>query len=138
MKFKTADLIARIDILITERVEAAKTADAKALKDHEQNRSGWLEAHGDAYVKFANTVKEKIRKGRPILASDIPDGVKNRYREFALFSATQPPKPVPARLDDLETLKSALSAVADEYVTTTGLREIGFKDIARLFRANAA
>lgn len=134
MKFKTTELIARIDVLIAERVQAAEDKHLKAVADIESARSAWLEEHGPDYVEFANRIKEKIRKNRPILLDDIPTGARGRYNEFATYRAGSNPTKREADCSDLLTLKATLGAIADEYVTTTGLREIGFKNIADLFR----
>lgn len=134
MKFRTADLIARIDALIEERkaVAEARTAEDKAAA--EKARQDWLVAHSDAYVEFANRIKDKIRKGRPITMDDRPDGLRDKWQSLPFFDASKP-KVHTAQTADLETLRATLTAVEDEYVTTTSLREIGFKDVARLFRA---
>jgi len=133
MKFKTIELIARIDDLIAERIKRADDKHAEDVAAHESFRAQWLDDHGPAYVEFANRIKEKIRKGRPIVQGDLPQGVIGRYREFATFQSSNPPKHQAAQIGDLTTLKAALSAVSDDYVTTTGLREVGFRDIAMLF-----
>ena len=86
------------------------------------------------YVEFANRIKDKIRKNRPILLEDIPQGARGRYNDFATFRSGSNPTKQEANCGDLLTLKATLGAIADEYVTTTGLREIGFKNIADLFR----
>jgi len=133
MKFKTSDLIARIDDLIAERFKLADEKHVEDVAAHQSFRAQWLEDHGPAYVEFANRIKEKIRKGRPITQDDLPAGVIGRYREFETFKSANPPTKKVPQTGDLTVLKAALSAVSDEYVTTTGLREVGFKDISRLF-----
>lgn len=135
MKFKTAELIKRIDDLIILREQNAETKHAEAVQQHAAKRSEWLEEYGPAYVEFANRIKEKIRKDRPILESDIPERIRNRYG-YPHFREGKAPEKQAARIGELRTLKAALEAVTDEYVTTTGLREVGFKNIPSLFSAN--
>jgi hypothetical protein len=134
MKFKTSELIARIDTLIVERENAAEEKHVQAVADVEAARTTWLQDHGPAYLEFANRIKEKIRKDRPILLEDIPQAVRARYNEYAYFRPSSPPKKREAEYGELLTLKATLAAITDEHVTTTGLREIGFKNIADLFR----
>lgn len=134
MKFLTKELINRLDVLIQERETAEAAHNAKEEAKVAETREQWLEKYGDSYVLFANRIKDKIRKGRPIAQGDVPDDLSDGYGRFRGFYSEYQPRLNSETASDLRTLRTALQAVTDEEVTTTGLRQIGFTDIARLFR----
>jgi len=133
MKFDRSDLIARAEAEIQRRKDAAAEANQQAIKDSADQRQEWLDTKGPEYVIFANRIKDKIRKGRPIVKDDIPQGIRSRYSEIELFSD---PRRTPAVADTvtLERFVSVLSAVTDGEVTSAGLIQLGFRDLTRLFR----
>lgn len=137
MKFRTADLIARIDTLLAEREKAVAAAKVKAERESRASEARWVEAHGEAFLEFAATVRTKVRKGQPITRDDVPEKAATRYSDSLAFYFAPREQDV-VEPGSLLTLKAALEAVEDEFVTTTGLREIGFKDIARYFRPASA
>lgn len=134
MKFNTKDLINRIDVLIQARVDDAESKTKEAAAAGEKQREQWIEEYADGFAVFANRIKEKIRKDRPITASDIPPEIMDRYASRIQYFSPERPRKYDAQLDDLKTLRMTLEAVTDESITTTGLREIGFKNISDLFR----
>lgn len=132
MKFKTKDIIARIDQTIAARIKDAERKTKEAEVGLLKNREEWLQ-NAEHWTTFANRVKDKIRKGRPILHSDIPKEIRGGFRnELKTFHQAKPQK-YEANISELEAMKATLEAVTDEEITTTGLKEIGFKNIRNLF-----
>jgi hypothetical protein len=134
MKFNTKDLIARIDVLIQARIDDAEAKTQESAAKTEASREKWLRDYGPGFVVFANRIKEKIRKDRPITPDDLPPEIMDRYASRVQYFSPERPRKYDAQLDDLKTLRVTLEAVTDETITTTGLREIGFKNISDLFR----
>lgn len=133
MKFKTAELIARVNKKIDDEVKRAEERNRKDLEEIEQAREEWFEK-SEYWVVFANRIKDKIRKGRPILPTDVPKEIQvsSFSRDPAFFRKKEPAKYEP-HTKNLEAMKKLLESITDEEVTTTGLKEIGFKDIRSLF-----
>lgn len=133
MKFDRTDLIARAEAEIQRRKDAAAEADAQAANDAASRREEWLDTKGPGYVLFANRIKDKIRKGRPIVQDDIPQEIRARYDRIDVFSDPRR-TPTVADTGTLERFISVLSAVTDDEVTSAGLIQLGFRDLTRLFR----
>lgn len=133
MKFNVNNLIATVE----QKIQEAKIRDEEFNKDQrakvDQHRTEWLEEYGDEYVAFANKIKEKIRKNRPILQSDIPHkltgGYGSRMETYTKFRAQTREAGSP----DLESLLKALRAITDEEITPTALKSLGFNNLRALF-----
>jgi hypothetical protein len=134
MKFNTKELINRIDVLIQARIDEAEAKTQKSAADVEVSREKWLKEYGPGFALLANRIKDKIRKDRPITASDIPPEIMDKWGNRIQYFSPEKPRKYEASLEDLKTLRGTLEAVTDETITTTGLREIGFKNISTLFR----
>jgi hypothetical protein len=134
MKFNTQELINRIDVLIQARIDDADAKTQESAAAVEASREKWLKDYGPGFVVLADRIKEKIRKDRPIVADDLPPTIMDRYGSRIQYFSPERPRKYDAQLDDLKTLRATLEAVTDETITTTGLREIGFKNISDLFR----
>lgn len=133
MKFNRTDLIDRAEAEIQRRKDAAAEADAQAAKDAVTQRQEWLDTKGPGYVLFANRIKDKIRKGRPIVQDDIPQEIRTRYDRIDVFSDPRRTTTTP-EVAHLERFISVLSAVTDDEVTSTGLVQLGYRDLTKLFR----
>lgn len=134
MKFNTQELIKRIDVLIQVRIDEAEAQTKDAAAAVEASREKWLNDYGPGFVVFANRIKDKIRKNRPVTSADFPPEIMDKWGSRIQYFSPETVRKYAANLDDLKTLRVTLEAVTDESITTTGLREIGFKNISDLFR----
>ena len=132
MKFQTKDLIARIDETVARMSAAARQENAKAASEMAANRTEWIAFHMPLYMKLAATIRTLDRKGLPVTKADIPKGLEDRYGD-SLRTWDPRANQVSPRTEGLLALRAALSACTDDTVTTTGLRELGFRDINTLF-----
>lgn len=132
MKFNVQNLIATVE----QKIEESKILDEKFNKAEQakvaQHRADWLEEYGDEYVAFANKIKEKIRKGRPILGSDVPEKIAGWNRRFKTFEAYRP-RTREVGSPELDSLLKALRSITDEEITPTALKSLGFKNLRDLF-----
>lgn len=133
MKFDRTDLITRAEAEIQRRKTAAAERDEQAAKDAAAERQEWMDTKAPHFVVFANRIKDKIRKGRPIVTEDVPPALRARYSDIEFFT---PPRITahPAATATLEQLVAVLSAVTDDEVTSAGLVQLGFRDLTRLFQ----
>lgn len=134
MRFKTSELIKNVE----NKIEATKLLIEKQNKAETakvaEHRAKYLKDHSDAWIAFANKIREKTRKERPILDSDIPHEL-NRSRFRGELDTFRPYEPRIKEVDvsGLESLLAALKSITDEEVSPTGLKNLGFKDLSRLF-----
>lgn len=145
MKFNTATLKKSVETEIKRRhAEADKTfKDAQAA--HAQRKAEWLASeHPQILATAAKRVAEKVRKGRVITPADLRDLDPDTWTrgERHAFAEEEPTRKsvsgATARVETLEALRDFLTSVADAEVTSTGLREVGFRNIAVILRAAAA
>lgn len=133
MKFNVQNLIATVE----QKIEEAKTRDEEYNKAEQakvaQRRAEWLEGYGDEYVAFANKIKEKIRKGRPILASDVPEKLRDGYSTRLYTFEAYRPKTRELGSPEMQSLLKALRAITDEEITPTALKSLGFNNLRALF-----
>lgn len=143
MKFKTADLLAAVEAEIKRRTTVAEHAFAKAQEDYAKGKAEWLASnHPTALSVAAKRIVEKVRKGRVVTITDLADFDTQSYRgPRHAFTWNEPKrdstKGATPQLDKLESLRDFLKAVSDDEVTSTGLREVGFRNIAEILRAAA-
>lgn len=137
MKFKTSDLIARLDTVISAKQAEAKAEEEKAFHNAGQAEKEWLENYADDWAYFAKDILLKLKHNEPITAAIRPQGIKGRTYDgiqwYAPASASRP-----ANTKSLESLKAILESVDDETVTPTALKSLGFTDISFLFAAKEA
>lgn len=133
MKFNRMELIQRAEAEIQKRKDEAVEIDAKAAEQAISDRQEWLDTKGPAYVLFANRVKDKIRKGRPITQEDIPEEIRGRYERITVWSDPAKHGPTQPRVYSLERLVSILQAITDDEVTSSGLAAVGYRDLHQLF-----
>ena len=134
MKFKKEELIKQIDARIEKLEKHAESRNKQAEEAAAKAREEWLKDRLH-WLKFANTIRQKISKHRPITADDIPkELLDGRYsdNQIAIFRPKARDK-YTANTTELEDMKTALNTVADEYITTAGLKELGFKNLRGLF-----
>lgn len=144
MKFKTADLLAAVNAEIKRRTTAADKAFSDAQDAYAKGKAEWLASeHPAALATAAKRIAEKVRKGRVVTETDLLDFDTRSYSgPRHAFTWLEPrretTKGATPYLDKLESLRDFLMAVGDDEITSTGLREVGFRNIAEILRAAAA
>lgn len=135
MKFVVSDLITRIDEKIADLEAETVPVHEAAVAKWDQDRVDWLTEFGAGYIEFANRIKDKIRKGRPILVTDIPVIIKGTYSNGYVKTHSSSPRPQrqAAATGELVQLRGILGGIADETVTDAALRAVGFKSLGWLF-----
>lgn len=122
MKFNVDALRAAAEqALVADRArwdeERAKSAD-----EADKERARWLEDWGPAWLEASKVIARRIRKGEPVSREDIPG---DRYHSVPTYDQ----RPVRQRdymqPVELTGLLRVLDTVADEHVTTAGLRDLG-------------
>lgn len=133
MKFNVKNLIETIEQKIKDTEAAAIQMNADEQAKIATHRQEWLDKHKDGYLELADKLKEKLRKNRPILESDIPKGVRYvDYRaDLATYSPYRPKKHTAQTSHLLNALK-VLRSITDEEITAASLRSLGFKDVSAL------
>lgn len=133
MKFNRMNLIKSIDenILII-RADARKKYDDAFTEYYDAERE-WLASEHPAY--FIEAAKELIRHAdAEVVTHDTLAPLSNTYGSPArehVFSRREP-KYVEPDVDELQNLRNFLADVTDEEVSSSGLRDVGFRNLARI------
>lgn len=145
MKFNTTTLRKSVEAEIKRRHAEANKTFKEAQAAHDKAKAEWLASDKPQVIAAAaKRVAEKARRGRVITPEDLRDLSVERWsnspRNF--FDYPEPERSkvtgATARVETLEALRDFLAAVADDEVTSTGLREVGFRNIAQILRAAAS
>lgn len=134
MKFNVKALIETLEQKIKDDEAAAVKHDAEEQTKVATHRKEWLDKHKADYVALADKIKEKLRKDRPILQTDIPKPLRYvDYRaELNTYTPYRPEKFYRDRHGLIGILK-ILRAVTDEEITPAALKSLGIKDISIIF-----
>lgn len=128
MKYNSAALAqAAQKALAAHRAEwdlAQERAAAKVLAD----RSEWVETWGPRWAEAVKVIQRRLRRGEPLVHGDLP--TSNRTGGVAVYYGphrADQPKPASDYRppEDLVVLVKLLETVADDTITTTGLRDMG-------------
>lgn len=142
MKFSKKALLKAVDTEIAARTKAAESAYQTAVQEYEQAKVEWLASeHPAALAATAKAVAEKIRKGRVVTADDLKAFGRRSYKEDHAFSGVRPNPETRLRKPNvakLEALRDFLATVTDDEITSTGLREVGFRNLADILRKAAS
>lgn len=142
MKFNRIKLIERIDEIEAQRKKAHDDASAPRLAAWEQAVKEWKAKGGPKLAAVLREFAKKAAAGGLVTSEDISRAVGSRYRRGNLcFEGAKGPdgrymseRPVKSeyRPDrDLAALRALLvQTTSDEYVTSSALREMGFKPSA--------
>lgn len=142
MKFKTQKLLDVVESEIARRTTEAEEKYAAAVSEYEQAKAEWLDSeHPDELAKAARRLLDKLRKGRTATPDDLRGFKYGRYGNSRVFRSRKPVKSdatfQPSGTAPLENLRTFLLTVADEEVSSTGLRDVGFRNIAGILRLAA-
>ena len=122
MRFKVAELLQAVDTALEEDRVAHAERTAKAEAEAAQERAEWLETRGPEWRDFAGKVRRRLAARKPITMADLPTD-DHRLAVFREQSRgwRGPHRPNP----ELLVLQQVLRTLADDTVTTSGLRELG-------------
>lgn len=134
MKFNRDELLTRID----ETIERGKANAQRAQEEHDakaaRHRTAWLLERGPIVADAAAKVLSMLEQGDAPTRDDVHRLARDRYSEgILLYVPLSDDRPRDFDPNPLLTLRAALAASPDVEVTTAGLKEIGFRDIQRLF-----
>ena len=141
MKFKTTDLIERIDNLLRHLEGQAIDRAEKLNEERERALAAWIEEHDEGFRQFALRIKARLGSGQPVTVADIPASIKARSNsELKFYWEPGAGRAVAEnrQADNLLKLKAALQASTEEAVSPTALKQLGFQDATFLFTPEAA
>lgn len=136
MKFNRIDLMNTIENRIAEAYSTANEKYHEAVKEYEYAKDQWLASdHSQYFVDEADKLKGKALR-EVITTDDLkPFGYSwsdHPARQY-VFSASTPKYRKPD-VDTLNQLLEFLRAVTDDEVSSSGLRDVGFRNIAQILR----
>lgn len=126
MKFVTLELVKRVDALIAQRTAEAEAENAHVDAMMAQGREEWLEKYRDNALAYADHIVNMIEQGEPLTTNDPA------WKNLSLYNGGRK-VPKEPKIESLVTLKNLLTTVHDELVSSTALREMGFRDLNTLF-----
>jgi hypothetical protein len=118
---------------LAQAVQDALAADhSRWLADQEQaaqkvevDRAEWVERWSAEWLDAVTGIRKLLRTGRPIERHHVPNDCGGRPAFYMPPRVErEDPKPYAAPVE-LLALKQVLATVADDFVTTAGLRELG-------------
>lgn len=123
MQFNRSALIEAIDQALKQERAATANVQARNAQSNAENRDEWLSLYSESWMKAANAIRNKIRKGQPVVEDDIPRD-RAGYHGKAFYRPRRPEE-LPATRPELVGLRQVLTAVADDQISTTALRSLG-------------
>lgn len=150
MKLKVQTLLEIIDGA-NANIDKHNAAYIEAKKSwQEEQWQNWLDDNLPKWAKFQTLLKDCVQKRKPVTRELIQEcfGKSNFGYSgyFPYWAGTQdtvsfkykgndwsPYKPIPEYLH----LRRLLTSVEDEYITTSALKEMGFRNLEALFRKAA-
>lgn len=131
MKFHRTDLIVRVEAAIAAKKKAADERNAKATADYQAKLARWIAETNDAWKQLADTIRVRLRAGKPMTAGDIPRRLRDGWSNGHITTWNDSPQaPHVADVAALEQLLVLLSAATDDEVTTSALERMGFRTAA--------
>lgn len=141
MKFNKATLLKRVEDEIVAIANQAKADYEKQVERYEEAQRQWLDSKKPVLLKeAAEALLKRLKSNQVIEYPDLDRFRTDRYgrnSEALHFQHDKPKKPdaCPSKqVQDLEALRDFLKLVNDEEVTTNGLIDSGFRNIAAILR----
>ena len=141
MKFKTSDLITRIDNLLRDLQGKAIDRAEKLDEETTLSADAWYDDHRDGYRELVVNIRRQLDQGKVITTDVIPTSIKGRSNtELKFYFAPSKGRPMAEerRADNLLKLKSALQASTEDTISPTAIKQLGFQDVTFLFTPEAA
>lgn len=139
MKFPKEVLIERVRASRQRLIESNERENARDARRFEEERERHL--RGRVLRPLINVLRRAQDGNRALTADDFAgldasNGVRFRYAgtspEFAILGRTRAPEPRVADTSRHDALLAVLEATQDEFITTSGLRDQGFRDLSTL------
>lgn len=135
MKFNRETLLKSIDDRIAQLKSGAEKAFVEETEEYERLKKEWLESdHPTYFLRAADELIKKARSGL-IRREDLTPfevGYRGEARE-EVFRHDRPTYREP-NVKNLVSLRDFLRSVTDEEVSSSGLRDVGFRNIAHLMQ----
>lgn len=125
MKFQRQYLIDRVREVIAARQRTTDERNAADAAAHAEKLAAHIADTSDAWRQLADTIRVRLRAGRPVVPDDIPNPLRGGWNNGTW--TTGAPKPRAADTAALEQLLLLLEAAVDEHVTTSALESMGFR-----------
>jgi hypothetical protein len=122
MKFNTIALQKATQAAIRAHRAAWDKRQAELDETDAQRAANWVEKYGEEWMVFARRVLRDIKKGRPVMYGETPGYRNSQAGSFHPERRDQPEYKAP---NELATMAAILPTIADDEVTTAGLRELG-------------
>lgn len=133
MKFNRTALIARIDSEIKRRTDDAAREDKRKAEQAIKDREVWVLKHADKAKKAAQSITARLKKGEPVTWIDLGLTNGGGYRDWPA-GESDGSSPTDPRTGQLTSLRRFLELVGDDEVTSSGLRDAGYRDLASILR----
>lgn len=137
MNFDREELITRVDGIIATRIRENDRRNKKGAEEAAQKLNDWMKKIMPEYQKFAEVIIACASKKVPVTQEDCPKSLRDRYGNGMKFWQEEKFTPQEPNVKELMALRSALSASPDKIISTSGLRELGFRDLNKLFMEGA-
>lgn len=135
MRFKRADLIARVETAIAVQRKAVDERNAEAAAEYEKKLAAYTAETWEPWKQLADTIRVRLRTGKPMVDADIPRRLRNGFRSQHIDTwSSAPPARQVADTSVLEQLLVLLQAATDEEVTLASLERMGFRTAALFAR----
>jgi hypothetical protein len=155
VKINKAKLAEAVTLIIKDHEQRHREWDQATARWHKERLAAWKRDEWPKWKKLQALIGSKTRTRGPITGDDLAEifpGDRNHSaphlewfhplttRQSITFEdgeTVYQPSTRPARgmtIEDVHSLKLALDAIADEFVTDTQLAKIGFKELAEVFR----
>lgn len=139
MKINRAELVERIKALIAEREAEAIRNYEEALAKIQNEQLVHVVRTSDAWIVLANTVRRRVRQGKPVTLADVPEELLDRSRygdsnRILLFKTPEIRRSeYQPRTFHLTRVLAVLESSPDEFVTDAALSRMGapLKDLMR-------
>lgn len=149
MIFQVKDLITKLDQRMAAVVKEATEYAARIAAEQEEALAAWQREEAPLLASLADYIKEVLNSGKPLTPGHISKWRRSvslerqRYGGYfselgiTLWGERNAPKPLNVEqvLEPLRAARELLSIVKSETVTTNALREIGLRDVGKLFRS---
>lgn len=130
MRFHRQDLIVRVDAAIAARRQAVQESNAREAEQYAERLANYVESTRDAWRQLADTIRQRLRAGKPMLGGDIPRELRGGWNHGVWTG--QAPTLRAADTAALEQLRVLLEASVDDEVSMATLERMGFRT-AQLF-----
>lgn len=130
MMIKRTELIEKIRAKIQEREVGAVKRHQAAEKEADRAERQYVEDTREAWSKFADRIRLRVRQGLPVTASDVPEKLRSRSgwgeTHIVLFKPGQvKASDYQPRTEGFQSLLLVLESSPDELVSTNALERMG-------------